>query len=78
MLDTSSSSVVVWQFMALVRGEVGVHRPVNEFRTLAVTVEEQVCPKCHWKGSWDLWHGAHDGLIFVLGRCRCCGLEMTL
>ncbi len=74
----SSSSVVVQQFMALVRGEVGVHVPANDFRTLAVTAEEYICPKCKWKGKWDVWHGSQDGMVFMLGRCRCCKLELAL
>lgn len=74
----SERSIVVEQFAALVNGRIPVHVPANDFRTLAVTAEENICPKCKWKGKWDVWHGSQDGMVFMLGRCRCCKLELAL
>jgi hypothetical protein len=77
-VKTSSSSIVIRQFMEFARGEVPVHAPKNEFQTVSVTDEEFYCLKCFTKGLWDVWEGLHDGLRFRLGRCRACGCERTL
>ena len=77
-MSDSEKSVVVRQFMAIVRGEVAVHAPVNEFCTVAVEVEERYCLRCCDVRRWDAWHGGQDGLSFIIGRCRCCGQERTL
>lgn len=78
MDDKYGNSVVVRQFMAIVRGEVKVHEPVNEFSTVTVEVEELYCLRCCDVRHWDTWHGCQDGLTFVIGRCQCCGQEKTL
>lgn len=72
------TSLVVRQFVAIVRGEVPVHAAVNEFKTETVEVVERYCIKCFTTGAWDVWVGRHEGLNFKLGRCRCCGKEQTL
>jgi len=78
LISVKGTSVLVQQFMAIVRREVAVHAPANEFVTVAVGVEERRCVKCFITGLWDVWMGQHDGLDFKLGRCRVCGKEQTL
>lgn len=75
---SGGTSVVVRQFMEILRGETPPHPPQNEFVTLAVRTETRYCLKCYINDDWDVWHGVHDGLKFKLGRCRCCGVEVTL
>jgi hypothetical protein len=72
------TSLVVRQFMAIVRQDVAVHKPANEFQTEVVETTERKCLKCFTTGVWDVWVGRHEGLSFKLGRCRCCGKEQTL
>lgn len=72
------TSLVARLFMEIVYGRVAVHVPQNEFITVAVEVEERYCLKCFTTGLWDMWIGRHDGLNFKVGRCRCCGNEVTL
>jgi hypothetical protein len=72
------TSLVVRQFVAIVRMEVPVHKPANEFQTELVEAVDRYCLKCFTNGIWDVWVGRHEGLSFKLGRCRCCGKEQTL
>jgi hypothetical protein len=72
------TSLVVRQFVAIVRRDVAVHKPANEFQTEVVEATERYCLKCFTTGVWDVWVGRHEGLSFKLGRCRRCGKEQTL
>lgn len=77
-MSVVGTSVVVRQFVEIVRQERRVRAPANEFRTVAVLEEVRECPNCHGDRRFDVWHGEHDGLCFMLGRCRCCGKERSL
>jgi len=77
-MSDNSNSIAVRQFVAIVRGEISVHVPRNEFQTVQVGKDERYCLRCCAVRVWDLWRGKHEGLEFLLGRCRACGLEKTL
>jgi hypothetical protein len=77
-MTNKSVSVVVQQFLAIVRAEVPVHVPANEFVTVAVEDDQRYCLRCCGVRTFDLWHGRHEGREFRLGHCRCCGAEVTL
>ena len=77
-METKSTSVAVRQFVAILRAEVPVHEPRNEFETVAVEAEMRYCLKCFGVRTFDMWRGRHEGREFRLGRCRCCGAEVTL
>ncbi len=72
------NSVVVLQFVEFARGNVPLHCPANEFQTVGVTCGEKYCLRCLKMRVFDMWSGVHDGLNFCLGRCRFCGVEVTL
>ena len=74
----TSVSVAVRQFVAIARAEVAVHVPANEFVTVAVEAEMRYCLKCYGVRTFDMWRGRSEGREFLLGRCRCCGAEVTL
>lgn len=76
--DFQGTSLMVLQFVEILRGDVERHTPQNEFVTVAVEAKEYYCLKCFTDGLWDVWHGRHDGLEFKLGRCQACGEERTL
>ena len=74
----NSKSVAVQQFLEIVRGELPVRAPANEFQTVRVEAVERYCLKCCAARMFDAWHGQHGGAAFTLGRCRACGKEVTL
>jgi hypothetical protein len=66
-----ATSLVVRQFVAVLRGEVAPHAPENERKTLLMVQSSKPCLAC---GSEE----GQDVVIFDGGRwevCRCCQAE---
>ena len=68
---TNGTSLAVWQWMELVRGERLVMRPHHPYRVETVQAEEHYCLYCFGVRWWDMVRDAQGGLL--LRRCRCCG-----
>ena len=73
---TESTSLVVLQFMEIVRLRVRLHAPGNPFRTASVTAERRYCLGCHGVRWHDVWRGEKAGAgWFESTRCRLCEKE---
>jgi hypothetical protein len=76
------TSLVVLQFVELVRGVRQVHKPGNGFQTVSVKMEERYCMGCFGMSRHDVWSGVRplkgtevSGFKFQVSRCRVCGKE---
>jgi hypothetical protein len=69
------TSLVVRQFVAILRGEVAVHEPVNPWRVVAVqAVEKKFCLACFGVRRFDQVVVKSGQVLFTaLAVCRCCG-----
>lgn len=71
-----STSVVVLQFMEIVRLRVRLHLANNPFRTVSVLAEERYCLGCAGVRWHDVWRGVRlTGETFARTRCRVCEQE---
>lgn len=75
---SQGTSLIVQMFLSFAKGEIKMHKPANEFTTIAVETRGRYCLNCFTVTLFDVWHGIHDNLKFKIGRCRSCQNEVTL
>jgi len=81
-LQDQGTSVVVLQFVAIVRRDVDLRLPGNyykgkEVRSFRLTSEEHYCLKCFGVHLFDVLSGETVDEKFVIKRCQHCGKEVA-